>query len=96
MLKTAAVFEVLPKKVLRLLPYDVTWVAKPLVSSEWDLSRKERPFVLRKSYIIPSRQQQLSQRFQKMPNNVFSCQHHQKWPNYDVHSKHHFFMPKQL
>jgi len=29
-------------------------------------------------FSIPSRQQQLSQRFQKMPINVFSCQHHKK------------------
>jgi len=32
----------------------------------------------------------------KMPNNVFSCQHHkkgQKMPIYVVHAKHHFFMP---
>jgi len=32
-LKIAAVFEVLPKKVFCLLPCDVTWTAKPFVFS---------------------------------------------------------------
>jgi len=34
-----------------------------------------------------------------MPNNVLSCQHHQKgpkMPNYDVHTKHHFVMPNHF
>jgi len=49
--------------------------------------------------LIPSRQQQLSQRFTKMPNNVFhanTIKKSQKMPNYDVHAKHHFFMPNHF
>jgi len=30
-----------------------------------------------------------------MPSNAFSCQHHQKRPNYCTHAKHHFFISFQ-
>ena len=44
------------------------------------MAEKGGPLSSEKALLIPSRQQQLSQRFQKMPNNVFSCQHYQKRP----------------
>jgi len=77
----AAVFEVFPINTLCLLPCDVTYTANPLVSSRmgpWQKREGLCPQI--KLLITKSDSSNLTRDFTKVPNNVFSCKHHQKRP----------------
>ena len=92
-LQCAAVFKVLPKKVLCLLP--VTSLRRYL--RQWDGGRKEGTFVRRKvlnSKLTAATKPEVSKKCQTMffQANTIKKGLKNGPSNCDVHAKHHFFM----